>query len=157
MRVLFLCSDNAARSQMAEALLRSLGRGHFTAFSAGAEQADAVDQRVFAILKLHQVSSDGLRPKHLRVFEGQPFDYVIAISDPTWEQTPSFAGADVMHWSFADPAQHHDGQTDPRAFETLFAGLARRIRLLMVVAERREREHASQATQASAVPGTAPR
>ena len=133
---------------MAEAILRSLGARHFAAFSAGATPADAVDADALAILEQHHVSSDGLVPKPVQSFAGQSFDYVITVSDPATEEPPSFAGADVLHWSFADPARAPEGQADPRPFEHLFAGLAQRIRLLMVVAERREREHGSLATQA---------
>lgn len=148
MRVLFLCGDNSARSQMAEAILRSLGARHFTAFSAGATPAGAVDPDALAILEQHHVSSDGLIPKPVQTFAGQSFDYVITVCDPATEEPPSFPGADVLHWSFVDPARALEGQMDPHPFEHLFAGLAQRIRLLMVIAERREREHGSQATRA---------
>jgi arsenate reductase len=134
---------------MAEAILRSLGRGHFTAFSAGADAASAVDPHVLGILEQRHVSSDGLVPKHLRIFEGQSFDYVITLSDPAREQAPSFPGADVIHWSFADPEQSVDEQADGHPFEHLFAGLAQRIRLLMIIAERHERAHGPQATNVS--------
>src|SRR5688572_17473774 len=82
LRVLFLCADNAARSPMAEAILRSLGRLHFAAFSAGVEPADAVDPHVLTTLKERDISSDGLVPKGLQAFEGQSFDYVITLADP---------------------------------------------------------------------------
>jgi ArsR family transcriptional regulator, arsenate/arsenite/antimonite-responsive transcriptional repressor / arsenate reductase (thioredoxin) len=141
---------------MAEAILRSLGGGHFTAFSAGAEAAGSVDPRVLGILDQHHVSSEGLVPKHLRVFEGQSFDYVITCCDPETERAPSFPGADVIHWSFADPEQSLDEETDQHPFEHLFAGLAQRIRLLMIIAERHEREHgeATQVTDPCLTPTT---
>jgi protein-tyrosine-phosphatase len=131
---------------MAEAILRSLGRLHFAAFSAGVKPADALDPHVLALLKQRDVSSDGLFPKGLLAFEGQSFDYVITLSDPAREQAPKYPGADVMHWSFVDPERSLEEHTDPQPFEHLFAGLAQRIRLLMVIVERGERE-AREATQ----------
>jgi protein-tyrosine-phosphatase len=139
-RVLFLCGDNSARSPMAEAILRSLGRPHFEAFSAGVEPADALDPHALAILKQRDISADGLVPKGLQAFDGQSFDYVITLSDPAREQAPAFSGADVMHWSFVDPERSLEEHTDPHPFEHLFAGLTQRIRLLMIVTERSERE-----------------
>lgn len=139
-RVLFLCGDNAARSQMAEAILRVLGRLHFAAFSAGVTPASVVDPHVLAVLKERDVPSDGLVPKSLQAFEGQSFDYVITLSDPAREQAPHFPGANVIHWSFVDPERSLEEHTDPHPFEHLFDGLTQRIRLLMIIVERGERE-----------------
>jgi protein-tyrosine-phosphatase len=125
---------------MAEAILRSLGRQHFVAFSAGVEPADAVDPHALTILKQRDIPSDGLVPKGLQAFEGQSFDYVVTLSDPAREQAPTFPGADVMHWSFVDPERSLEEHTDPHPYEHLFAGLTQRIRLLLIVAERSERE-----------------
>lgn len=125
---------------MAEAILRSLGRRHFAAFSAGVEPADAVDPHALTILEERGVPSDGLAPKGLKAFAGQVFDYVVTLSDPAREQAPNFPGADVMHWSFVDPERSLEEHTDPHPYEHLFAGLTQRIRLLLIVAERSERE-----------------
>jgi protein-tyrosine-phosphatase len=140
LRVLFLCGDNSARSPMAEAILRALGRGHFAAFSAGVAPADAVDPHALSILEERGIPSHGLTPKGLQAFVGQSFDYVITLSDPAREQAPHFPGADVMHWSFVDPERSLEEHTDPHPYEHLFAGLTQRIRLLSIVAERSERE-----------------
>ena len=137
---------------MAEAILRSLGRLHFAAFSAGVTPAEAVDPHVLGVLKERDVSSEALVPKGLQALEGQSFDYVITLSDPARERVPDFAGANVIHWSFGDPERSLDEHTDPRAFEHLFGGLAQRIRLLMIIAERREREdHGGSAAYAKSV------
>lgn len=135
---------------MAEAILRAFGRLHFLAFSAGVKPANAVHPRVIELLKERDVSSEGLLPKGLQAFEGQSFDYVITLSDPAREQAATFPGADVLHWSFADPERSLAEHDDPRPFEHLFGGLAQRIRLLIIIAERQERE-ALHATQARAV------
>lgn len=130
---------------MAEAILRSLGRGRFVSFSAGVEPADAVDPHALSILEQRGIPSDGLIPKGLQAFDGQAFDYVITLSDPAREQSPTFPGADVMHWSFVDPERSLEEHTDPHPYEHLFSGLTQRIRLLLIIAERSEREERSRA------------
>ena len=125
---------------MAEAILRALGRFRFAAFSAGVTPAGAADPHALGILKAREVPSDGLVPKGLQAFEGQAFDYVITLSDPAREQAPAFPGADVAHWSFVDPERSLEEHTDPHPFEHLFDGLTQRIRLLMIIVERGERE-----------------
>jgi protein-tyrosine-phosphatase len=130
---------------MAEAILRSLGRAHFVAFSAGVEPAEAVDPHALTILKQRDIPTDGLLPKGLQAFEGQSFDYVITLSDPAREQAPTFPGADVTHWSFVDPERSLEEHTAPHPYEHLFAELTQRIRLLMIVAERTKREEQERA------------
>jgi ArsR family transcriptional regulator, arsenate/arsenite/antimonite-responsive transcriptional repressor / arsenate reductase (thioredoxin) len=139
-RVLFLCWDNSARSPMAEAILRSLGRPHFAAYSAGVKPAHAVDPHALSILEERGLPVDGLTPKGLEAFEGQSFDYVVSLADPAREQAPNFKGADVMHWSFVDPERSLEDHKDPHPYEHLFAELNQRIRLLLITAERSERE-----------------
>ncbi|HEX2877074.1 MAG TPA: arsenate reductase ArsC [Polyangiaceae bacterium] len=139
-RVLFLCWDNSARSQMAEAILRSLGGRHFAAYSAGVKPADAIDAHALSILEERGIPVDGLTPKGLGVFESQSFDYVVSLADPARERAPNLTGADVMHWSFVDPERSLEEHKDPHPYEHLFAELNQRIRLLLITAERSERE-----------------
>lgn len=137
---------------MAEAILRQLGRGHFDSFSAGVGPAGSVNPHALETLEKHHVPSDGLAPKHLGTFKGQPFDYVITLCDRARERPPEFPGADVIHWTFSDPELNLDEPTNPRPFEQLFGGLAQRIRLLIAVCERSEREHPQEATPLSGTP-----
>jgi protein-tyrosine-phosphatase len=133
---------------MAEAILRSLGRTHFAVFSAGVEPAAAVDPHALSILEQRGIPTDGLTTKGLEAFEGQSFDYVVTLSDPAREKAPTFPGADVMHWSFVDPERSLEEHTDPHPYEHLFSGLTQRIRLLLIVAERSEREEVRRAQKA---------
>ena len=103
-RVLFICTHNSARSQMAEGLLRARGGGAFDAFSAGTE---ATQVRPLAIAAMDELGIDirGQWSKTLETYLGQPFDLVITVCDDAREACPYFPGAvEQRHWSFEDPS-----------------------------------------------------
>jgi arsenate reductase (thioredoxin) len=103
-RVLFLCTHNSARSQMAEGLLRAWAGDRFEAFSAGTE---ATEVRPLAICAMAELGIDisGHRSKALTEFVGQPFDLAITTCDDAKEACPFFPGADrQLHWAFDDPS-----------------------------------------------------
>lgn len=91
-RVLFLCTHNSARSQMAEGLLRSLGGAQFESFSAGTE---ATHVRPLAIKAMAELGVDisRQRSKVLTEYLQQPFDYVVTVCDQANESCPVFPGA----------------------------------------------------------------
>jgi arsenate reductase len=102
-RVLFLCTHNSARSQMAEGLLRDLAGSDFEAFSAGTEKTRV---QPLAIEAMREIGIDisSHTSKTLDAFEGQTFDYVITVCDRANESCPIFPGATQrIHWSFDDP------------------------------------------------------
>jgi arsenate reductase len=102
--VLFLCTHNSARSQMAEGLLRALGGERFEVFSAGTE---ATLVRPLAIRAMAEIGIDisGQRSKTLERFLDQRFDAVITVCDQANEACPVFFGAKTrLHWSFLDPS-----------------------------------------------------
>ena len=102
-RVLFLCTHNSARSQMAEGLLRSLGGDQFEAFSAGTE---ATHVRPLAIRVMAELDIDisDQESETLDRYLTEPFDAVITVCDQANEACPVFFGArQRMHWSFPDP------------------------------------------------------
>ncbi len=135
-RILFLCTGNSARSQMAEALLRHIGGGHFEVFSAGTNPRAIVHPQAIETLRHNHVPTTGLNPKAVSTFADQKFDYVITVCDRAREQCPVMPGAEMIHWSFPDPAQEADATTQARAFDEVFQGLERRLRLLIVISER---------------------
>jgi arsenate reductase len=103
--VLFLCTHNSARSQMAEGLLRDLGGDRFEPFSAGTE---ATHVRPLAIRAMAELGIDisGQQSKTLDRFLNQPFDAVITVCDQANEACPVFFGArHRLHWSFPDPSK----------------------------------------------------
>ncbi len=104
LRVLFLCTHNSARSQMAEAFLNDLGQGRFTAFSAGTR---ARGLHPFSIQAMAEVGIDISlqQSKTMDEFLDQPFDLVITVCDEANEACPYFANArEQRHWSFPDPS-----------------------------------------------------
>lgn len=104
-RVLFLCTHNSARSQMAEGLLRELGGSGFEAHSAGTE---ATHVRPLAIRAMEEIGIDigAQRSKALDEYAGQPFDLVVTVCDEAREACPYFPGARAqIHWSLPDPSK----------------------------------------------------
>ncbi len=104
-RVLFLCTHNSARSQMAEGLLRHLAGDRFDAYSAGTE---ATCVRPLAIRAMGEVGIDisGQESKTLDRYLGEPFDAVVTVCDQANEACPLFLGAkERLHWSFPDPSR----------------------------------------------------
>jgi arsenate reductase (thioredoxin) len=104
-RVLFLCTHNSARSQMAEGFLRELAGDRFEVESAGTEQTRV---NPLAIRAMQEVGVDlgGHRSKTLEQFLDQPWDYVITVCDSANERCPIFSGsARRLHWTFEDPSR----------------------------------------------------
>jgi len=103
-RVLFLCTHNSARSQMAEGLLRALGGDRFEVASAGTE-ATAVRPEAFAVMREIGIDLSGQTSKTLERYLDKPFDLVITVCDAAAESCPVFLGARRrLHWSFPDPS-----------------------------------------------------
>lgn len=133
--LLFLCTGNSARSQMAEALLKRLGRGRFNAYSAGSAPAAALQPLAGKLIATLGESPGDYRPKSWDAFAGPDaprMDIVITVCDnaagescPVWPGQPAIA-----HWGVADPARTPD---DPKAFREAWLVLRRRIELLLAL------------------------
>ena len=103
-RVLFLCTHNSARSQMAEGLLRQFAGDRFEVHSAGTV-ATLVRPQAIEVMSEIGIDISGQESKTLEGYLGQPFDYVITVCDAANEACPVFPGAKRrLHWSFEDPA-----------------------------------------------------
>jgi arsenate reductase len=103
--MLFLCTHNSARSQMAEGLLRHLAGDRFEVYSAGIE---ATHVRPLAIKAMTELGIDisGQASKTLDRYLGEPFDAVITVCDQAAEACPVFPGAKHrLNWSFPDPSK----------------------------------------------------
>jgi len=114
-RVLFICTHNSARSQMAEGLLRHLGGKLFEVFSAGTE---ATHVRPLAIQAMAETGIDirGQQSKTLERYLHQPFDEVITVCDTAAEACPVFPGAvHRRHWSFPDPSKATGSESEQLA------------------------------------------
>lgn len=102
--ILFICTGNSARSQMAEYLLNLDGARRFQGFSAGTDPKGVNPLTVAAMGELG-VSMAGARSKHVAEFENSKIDYVISVCDRAKESCPVWpGGARRIAWSFDDPA-----------------------------------------------------
>lgn len=111
-KLLFVCTGNSARSQMAEGLLRHIAGDRFEAFSAGTRPAD-IRPEAIKVMDEIEIDISGHYPKFVDEFIGQNFDYVVTVCDSAKEACPVFPGkAERLHWSFQDPAavQGSDGE-----------------------------------------------
>ena len=131
-RVLFLCTGNSARSQIAEALTERLGGGAVEAFSAGSHPKP-VHPNAVRVLSRRGIDITGRRSKHLDEFADVRFDYVVSLCDRVREVCPEFPGRpDLIHWSVPDPGR--EGNTNREtypAFERTAAELATRVAFLL--------------------------
>jgi ArsR family transcriptional regulator, arsenate/arsenite/antimonite-responsive transcriptional repressor / arsenate reductase (thioredoxin) len=131
-RLLFLCTGNSVRSQMAEALADRLSEGAVHAVSAGSHPKP-LHRNAVRVMRERGIDLAGRRSKGLSEFTGCRFDYVISLCDRVREICPEFPGTpQAAHWSIADPAREPgtDEQTLP-AFERTAAELETRIRFLL--------------------------
>jgi arsenate reductase len=134
-RVLFVCTHNSARSQMAEAVLNHKGRGRFVAESAGSHPADGVNPIALDTLRESGIEWSGRGPRNLEGLEREPWDFVITVCDQAKEECPVFPGQPVLaHWGMRDPGRVEGGEPAQRtAFAQALTLINRRIDLLLAL------------------------
>ncbi len=104
-RVLFLCTGNSARSQMAEAVINAHLGESWEAFSAGTRPADQVHPKALQALQEIGIDRAG-SPQHVDQFKDQEFDLVITVCDQAAEECPLWLGSGKrLHHGFPDPAR----------------------------------------------------
>jgi protein-tyrosine-phosphatase/DNA-binding transcriptional ArsR family regulator len=133
-RVLFLCTGNSTRSQMAEALLQHQAGDAVEAHSAGSHPR-SVHPNAVRVMRERGIDISAKRSKHLSRFTRRRFDYVVTLCDRVREVCPEFPGGpERIHWSIADPAL--EGDTDEEsypAFERTAAEIEDRVRFMFHV------------------------
>ncbi len=103
-RVLFLCTANSCRSQMAEGIVNHFIGDRIEAFSAGT-MATHVNPRAIAVMTEIGIDISGHHSKEMTEFKGEKFDYVITLCDSAHETCPYFfGGVEITHIGFSDPA-----------------------------------------------------
>jgi protein-tyrosine-phosphatase len=135
-RVLFLCTGNSARSQIAEALAEQLSGGALSAASAGSHPKPLHPNAV-RLMRARGIDLAGRRSKHLSEVAAQRFDHVISLCDRVREVCPELPGGpELIHWSIPDPAREpgSDEETLP-AFERTASELCARIGFLIEAIE----------------------
>ncbi|HKV45353.1 MAG TPA: arsenate reductase ArsC [bacterium] len=133
-RLLFLCTGNSARSQMAEAILNSRSKGRFRAESAGSKPAARVNPLAIETLHEHGIEWHGHPPRSVDGLEREPWDFVITVCDRARESCPIFPGQPVLaHWGMEDPAEAVGDVAAKKAHRDAYVMLARRIDLLLAL------------------------
>ncbi len=132
-RVLFLCTGNSARSQIAEAVLEHDGAGRFEAHSAGTEPAGEVNQGALAVLAANGVPWAGHPPRRVDMLEHEHWDLVVTVCDDARESCPVFPAAALVHWGMPDPAAVAEPAARHEAFQSTFDALRQRIGTLIQV------------------------
>jgi protein-tyrosine-phosphatase/DNA-binding transcriptional ArsR family regulator len=135
-RVLFLCTGNSGRSQIAEALAEQLSGGAVSAASAGSHPKPLHPDAV-RVMRRRGIDLAGRRSKHLGEFAAGRFDYVISLCDRVREVCPEFPGGpELIHWSVPDPARGSGSDEETlRAFEDTATELGARIGFLIAAIE----------------------
>lgn len=138
--VLFVCTHNSARSQIAEALLRDFDGANFEVLSAGTEVTQVSPYAVRVLADLG-IDWSGARSKAIREFLDQRFDYVITVCDRARATCPVFPGSEnTLHWGLDDPSEVDGTEADKlAAFRRTQGELSTRLRPFIEVALRAAR------------------
>lgn len=139
--VLFVCTANSARSVLGEALLRHLGQGKFSTYSAGSTPRGMVNPDALTCLERHGLPTDGFRSKSWEEFSGldaPKMDLIVTVCDsaageacPVWPGHPF-----VVHWGIPDPAcVEGDDATRGEAFDKAYDRLERRISKMLALGD----------------------
>ncbi len=147
-KVLFLCTGNSARSQMAEALLRHKAGEQFEVFSAGTHP-EKVDKRTLVALKNFGLPKQSLKSKSIDEFEGQIFDYVITLCDKANQECRTYPGAaKQMAWDFPDPK----ARKGSNPFIATLNDINNRISMFILVEEKTcQKNHKSKTTNNNSI------
>ncbi len=139
-RVLFLCTGNSARSQMAEGYLRHLSKGEVEVCSAGTRPSQ-VHPLAIDMMARAGIDISCQRSKHLDEFLDQVFDYVITVCDHQREICPVFPGdPERIHWGFPDPVNVAGEEAREQAFKTTAVQLRVMIRNFLILLNRKEQK-----------------
>jgi len=134
-RVLFVCTGNSARSQMAEGWLRHLSAGRVEAASAGTEPR-GLHPLAVRVMAERGVDISRQRSKHLSEVQGIRFDWVVTVCDRARQSCPVFPGARTVHWDLPDPAEARGSEEEvAEAFRRVRDELARRVAELLALLE----------------------
>jgi arsenate reductase (thioredoxin) len=135
LRVLFLCTGNSARSQIAEKVLNRKGRGRFVAESAGSHPASQVNPYAIETLERHGFFWTGGYSKSVDGLLEKDWDFVITVCDRAREACPVFPGQPVIaHWGMPDPAAVEGTEQEKRrAFDDAILMISRRLDLFLAL------------------------
>lgn len=112
--VLFLCTSNSARSQMAEAILKDKNSEVFDSYSAGSNPANSVHPLAVEAMRKVEIDLSEKKTTSLESIMDKHFDFIITLCDKMKEECPNFPGQPIVaHWGMPDPAAY-EGSDDER-------------------------------------------
>ncbi len=132
-KVLFLCTKNSARSQMAEAVLNHRSDDRFVALSAGSSPAEQIHPEVVRLLSKIGFDVSDKSPKSVNLYAKENIDFVITLCDRMKEECPVFPGQPIVaHWGMPDPADVQGTEEEQRAvFSRTLKEISHRINLFL--------------------------
>ena len=135
LRVLFVCTGNSARSQIAEKILNRTAAGQFIGHSAGSQPASQVNPYAIEALERHGYFWTGGHPKSVDTVMDEAWDFVITVCDRAKESCPIFPGQPVLaHWGMPDPAAVEGTEQEKRrAFDDTVLTINRRLDLFLAL------------------------
>jgi arsenate reductase len=111
-KVLFICTNNSARSQMAEGLLRHVYGNEYAVYSAGTNPT-RIHPKAVMVMKEIGIDISGQKAKNISIYKEKRFDYVITVCDKAREACPFFPGGEkIIHKSFEDPANNNNHDSE---------------------------------------------
>lgn len=136
-RVLFVCTHNSARSQIAEGLLRAWADDRFEVFSAGMQPTEVRPEAIVVMAEIG-VDISGHRAKHLDEFRGQAFEWLITVCDRAWHECAAVPGVDnPAHWGIEDPAEATGGWDERlTVFRRVRTDIGNRLHMFILAAGR---------------------
>ena len=137
-RVLFICTANSARSQIAEAILRKYAGDMVSVHSAGTDPAADIHPMARRVLLENGIDPEHQFPEGVETYADQEFDIIITTCDAARENCPFFPGNAIRyHWGLDDPAATQGSEKERvAAFETTFTAVSERVRALVGTIER---------------------
>lgn len=143
LKVLFLCTHNSARSQIAEAFLNLKGKDRIAAYSAGSEPAEKVNPLAVKVMQEIGIDISDKKPKPIENFLNESFDFVITLCERARNQCPALSGNAVRgHWGIDDPEYFEGLEEDKlKHLRRIRTELNTRIELLLALPlEKKDRE-----------------
>jgi len=134
-KILFLCTGNSARSQMAAALMNKHGKGNYIAYSAGSHPNQVCNPYAMRILEDNGFDTKDLHPKSMEAYFGEAIDFVITLCDSMKEDCPVFPNQPLYaHWGMPDPAAVEGTEVEKEAyFHKTFREISNRVTLLTCI------------------------
>lgn len=135
--VLFVCTHNSARSQMAEGMLRAWAGDRFEVFSAGTQPTE-VRREAIAVMAEIGIDISDARAKHLSEFRGQEFSWLITVCDRAWQECSAVPAVEnPAHWGIEDPAEATGSEAERlEVFRRVRTDIGNRLHMFILAAGR---------------------